>query len=173
MHQSHAARGSSCGAGGMGPAKTRRPASRSRMWIGYRSVAGRRSDASSVRISSPTRRPPGGALGCRNVRVTPSLHPAGPNVKPLASGPAHPPALAAALPAQQLLLEAHRLRPAVQHRRPHREAQRPSAPRARHPRRRAAVFPFPFLSFHRLGCVMCVALCRQKHGGREAGGLRA
>ena len=54
------------------------------------------------------------------------------------AGPAHPPALAAALPAQQLLLEAHRLRPAVQHRRPHRKAQRPSAPRARRPRRRAA-----------------------------------
>ena len=41
--------------------------------------------------------------------------------------PADPPVLAAALPAQQLLLEADRLRPAVQHRRPHREAQRPPA----------------------------------------------
>jgi hypothetical protein len=30
---------------------------------GYRLVAGRRSDASSIRSSSPTRRPPGGALG--------------------------------------------------------------------------------------------------------------
>ncbi len=45
--------------------------------------------------------------------------------------PAHPPVLAAALPAQQLLLEADRLRPAVRHRRPHREAQRPAAARAR------------------------------------------
>ena len=45
--------------------------------------------------------------------------------------PADPPVLAAALPAQQLLLEADRLRPAVQHRRPHREAKRPPAPRAR------------------------------------------
>ena len=43
------------------------------------------------------------------------------------AGPADPPVLAAALPAQQLLLEADRLRPAVQHRRPHREAQRPPA----------------------------------------------
>ena len=34
--------------------------------------------------------------------------------------------LAAALPAQQLLLEADRLRPALQHRRPDREAQRPA-----------------------------------------------
>jgi hypothetical protein len=37
---------------------------RSRLFaIGYRSVAGRRSDASSIRISSPTRPPPRGALG--------------------------------------------------------------------------------------------------------------
>ena len=52
--------------------------------------------------------------------------------------PADPPAVAAALPAQQLLLEADRLRPAVRHRRPHREAQRPPAPRARRAGRRGA-----------------------------------
>ena len=46
--------------------------------------------------------------------------------------------LAAALPAQQLLLEADRLRPALQHRRPDREAQRPAAPGARRAGRRGA-----------------------------------
>ena len=52
--------------------------------------------------------------------------------------PADPPALAAALPAQQRLLEADRLRPAVRHRRPDREAQRPPAARAGGAGRRGA-----------------------------------
>ena len=46
--------------------------------------------------------------------------------------------LAAALPPQQLLLEADRLRPAVRHRRPDREAQRPPAPRTGGAGRRGA-----------------------------------
>ena len=52
--------------------------------------------------------------------------------------PAHPAVLAAAATAQQLLLEAHRLRPAVRHRRPDREAQRPPAARTGGPGRRGA-----------------------------------
>ena len=52
--------------------------------------------------------------------------------------PEDPAVLAAALSTQQLLLEADRLRPALQHRRPHREAQRPPAPRTRRPGRRGA-----------------------------------
>ena len=52
--------------------------------------------------------------------------------------PEDPAVLAAALPAQQLLLEADRLRPAVQHRRPDREAQRPPAARTRRAGHRGA-----------------------------------
>ena len=54
------------------------------------------------------------------------------------AAPADPPVLAAALPAQQLLLEAHRARPALRHRRPAREAQRPAAARAGGAGRRGA-----------------------------------
>jgi hypothetical protein len=49
------------GSAGRQPPRQRHGSSRGR--IGYRSLAGCRSDASSIRISSPTRRPPGGALG--------------------------------------------------------------------------------------------------------------
>ena len=52
--------------------------------------------------------------------------------------PEDPAVLAAALPAKQRLLEAHRLRPAVRHRRPDREAQRSSAARARRAGHRGA-----------------------------------
>ena len=58
------------------------------------------------------------ALGHRLVLVLAGVRRAEPDAAPV---------LAAALPAQQLLLEADRLRPAVQHRRPHRSAQRPAA----------------------------------------------
>ena len=46
-----------------------------------------------------------------------------------AQNPTRAPVLAAALPPQQLLLEAHRLRPALQHRRPDRETEWPIAAR--------------------------------------------
>ncbi len=52
--------------------------------------------------------------------------------------PAHQAVVAAAAAAQQLLLEAHRLRPAVQRRRPDREAQWPTATRAGGAGRRGA-----------------------------------
>ena len=55
-----------------------------------------------------------------------------------AQNPIDPAVLAAALPAQQLLLEADAARPAVRHRRPPREAQRPPAARAGGPGRRGA-----------------------------------
>lgn len=47
--------------------------------------------------------------------------------------PDDPPTVAAALPTQRVLLEAHRIRPAVRHRRPHREAQRQTHTRAGRP----------------------------------------
>ncbi len=78
--------------------------------------------------------------------------------------PADPPVLAAALPAQQLLLEADRLRPAVRHRRPDREAQRPPAARARRAGRRGAdradapsssTGSWPTCRSSRSGCARC------------------
>ena len=82
--------------------------------IYYRSI--QHADGREARPADHPRLPV--ALGHRLVLVLAGVRRAEPD---------DPAVLAAALPAQQLLLEADRLRPALRHRRPHREAQRPAA----------------------------------------------
>ena len=82
--------------------------------IYYRSI--QHADGREARPADHPRLPV--ALGHRLVLVLAGVRRAEPD---------DPAVLAAAAPAQQLLLEADRLRPAVRHRRPHREAQRQAA----------------------------------------------